>query len=54
MAVFFTLMAILINLGWGIYSIITGELWSGLIAILMGTPCLYAQFVVFAYVLNRL
>ncbi|MGR3274781.1 hypothetical protein ACSYAD_06670 [Acaryochloris marina NIES-2412] len=41
-------------MGTGVYCIVTGDLVTGLVALWVGTPYLYAQVVVFSYVAERL
>lgn len=47
-------LGLVLNIGAGIYCIVIGDLVTGLIALVVGTPYLYAQAVVFSYVSKRL
>lgn len=47
-------LGLVLNVGAGIYCIVTGDLVTGLIALFVGTPYLYAQAVVFSHVSERL
>lgn len=53
-ALLITGLGVVFNIGAGIYCIVIGDLVTGLLALLVGTPYLYAQAVVFSHVLERL